>query len=232
MKTLSTKELNALRSISTPTVSNAIESFNVRPQNEGFMSGEIKCIFPDMGVMVGYACTGVMIASWPDKEREEPIDFRMWEHILQIPAPRVAVIQDIDQPPCIGSLWGDVNANMHKALGCVGVVTNGGVRDLDEVHELGFQFFAAQVIPSHAYDHLVDVGSPVKVGGLVVSPGDLIHADKHGVLVIPREIASEVAEAARKVEESERKLTNLCKSPDFTVEKLKDELKRLWGMGL
>lgn len=232
MKTLSTKELNALRSISTPTVSNAIESFNVRPQNEGFMSGEIKCIFPDMGVMVGYACTGVMIASWPDKEREEPLDFRMWEHILQIPAPRVAVIQDIDQPACIGSLWGDVNANMHKALGCVGIVTNGGVRDLDEVHELGFQFFAAQVIPSHAYDHLVDVGNPVKVGGLVVSPGDLIHADKHGVLVIPREIASEVAEAARKVEESEQRLINLCKSPDFTMEKLKDELKKLWGMGL
>jgi len=227
LKTLSTKELNALRSINTPTVSNAIESFNVRPKNEGFMSGEIKCIFPDMGVMVGYACTAVMIASWPDKEREEPLDFRMYEHILQIPAPRVVVIQDIDQPPCIGSLWGEVNGNIHKALGCVGVVTNGGVRDLDEVHELGFQFFAAQVIPSHAYDHLVDVGNPVKVGGLVVSPGDLIHADKHGVLVIPREVASELAEAARRVEENERGLINLCKSPDFTLEKLKDELKKL-----
>ena len=227
MKTLSTKELDALRSISTPTVSNAIELFNVRPKNEGFMSGEIKCIFPDMGVMVGYACTAVMIASWPDKEREESLDFRMYEHILQIPAPRVVVVQDIDQPPCIGSLWGEVNGNIHKALGCVGVVTNGGVRDLDEVHELGFHFFAAQVIPSHAYDHLVDVGSPVKVGGLVVNPGDLIHADKHGVVVIPGEVASELAEAARRVEESERGLINLCKSPDFTVEKLKDALKKL-----
>ena len=227
MKTLSAKELNALRSISTPTVSNAIESFNVRPKNEGFMSGEIKCIFPDMGVMVGYACTAVMLASWPDKEREESLDFRMYEHILQIPAPRVVVVQDIDQPPCIGSLWGEVNGNIHKALGCVGVVTNGGVRDLDEVHELGFHFFAAQVIPSHAYDHLVDVGSPVKVGGLVVNPGDLIHADKHGVVVIPGEVASELAEAARRVEESERGLINLCKSPDFTVEKLKDALKKL-----
>lgn len=109
----------------------------------------------------------------------------------------------------------------------MGVVTNGGVRDLDEVHELGFHFFAAQVIPSHAYDHLVDVGSPVKVGGLVVNPGDLIHADKHGVVVIPGEVASELAEAARRVEESERGLINLCKSPDFTVEKLKDALKKL-----
>jgi 4-hydroxy-4-methyl-2-oxoglutarate aldolase len=227
LKTLSTKELNALRSISTPTVSNAIELFNVRPKNEGFMSGEIKCIFPDMGVMVGYACTAVMLASWPDKEREESLDFRMYEHILQIPAPRVVVVQDIDEPPCIGSLWGEVNGNIHKALGCVGVVTNGGVRDLDEVHELGFHFFAAQVIPSHAYDHLVDVGSPVKVGGLVVNPGDLIHADKHGVVVIPGEVASELAEAARRVEESERGLINLCKSPDFTLEKLKDELKKL-----
>ena len=101
------------------------------------------------------------------------------------------------------------------------MVTNGVVRDLDEVHELGFHFFAADVIPSHAYVHLVDAGTPVKVGGLVVNNGDLIHADKHGVVVIPQEIAKEVPAACQKVEDGERRMINFCKSPDFTLEALK-----------
>jgi regulator of RNase E activity RraA len=101
------------------------------------------------------------------------------------------------------------------------VVTDGSVRDLDEVHELGFHFFAADVTPSHAYVHIVDSGIPVKVGGLVVNNGDLIHADKHGVVVIPHEIAREVPQACQAVEDRERRVINFCKSPDFDVEKLK-----------
>ena len=133
----------------------------------------------------------------------------------------MALIQDLDEPRCIGSLWGEVNGNIHRALGCLGVVTDGGVRDLDEVHDIGFHFFAAEVIPSHAYVHLVDSGIPVKVGGLVVTNGDLIHADKHGVVVIPAEIAREVPQACQTVEDRERRMINFCKSPDFDPEKLK-----------
>lgn len=222
MAALSTEELEALRGLNTPTVSNAIETFNVRDRNQGFMSGDIKCIFPDMGVMVGYACTATIIADQPATGHEQVNRSDMWEHVLQIPGPRVAVIQDLDRPPCIGSLWGEVNANVFKALGCLGTVTDGGVRDLDEVRELGFYFFAAQVIPSHAYVHYVDVGKPVEVGGLAVNPGDLIHADKHGVLVIPHDVAREVVAAARRIEEKERRIFNLCQSPDFSIAKLKE----------
>jgi len=217
---LSEAELEALRDWPTPAISNAIETFDVRPRNQGFMLG-IRCIFPDLSPMVGYACTATMLADTPATERDRNAVHAHWDNILRTPKPRVAVIHDLDQPRCIGSLWGEVNANTHRALECLGVVTDGGVRDLDEVHELGFHFFAADVIPSHAYVHIVDSGNPVKVGGLLVNNGDLIHADKHGVVVIPHEIAREVPAACQKVEDRERRVINFCKSPKFDVEALK-----------
>ena len=220
MKPLSDQELENLEVWSTPAISNAIETFNVRPRNEGFMLG-IKCVFPDFKPMVGYACTATMLADHPTAERDRGATLAHWDNILNTPGPRVVVIHDLDQPRCIGSLWGEVNANIHKALGCLGVVTDGGVRDLDEVKELGFHFFAADVIPSHAYVHIVDSGIPVKVGGLVVNNGDLIHADKHGVVVIPHEIARDVPRACQEVEDRERRIINFCKSPEFDIEALK-----------
>jgi regulator of RNase E activity RraA len=220
MEPLSKEEIEALKAWPTPAICNAIETFNVKPSNQGFMLG-IKCIFPDLGPMVGYACTATMLADLLPREKDRGAAQAHWDNILSTPEPRVAVIQDLDQPRCIGSLWGEVNANIHRALGCLGVVTDGGVRDLDEVHELGFHFFAADVIPSHAYVHMVDSGTPVKVGGLVINNGDLIHADKHGVVVIPHEIAREVPAACQKVEDRERRIINFCKSPDFDVEALK-----------
>jgi len=220
MKPLSDQELENLEVWSTPAISNAIETFNVRPRNEGFMLG-IKCVFPDFKPMVGYACTATMLADYPPAERDRGATLAHWDNILKTPRPRVVVIHDLDQPRCIGSLWGEVNANIHKALGCLGVVTDGGVRDLDEVNELGFHFFAADVIPSHAYVHIVDSGIPVKVGGLVVNNGDLIHADKHGVVVIPHEIARDVPRACQEVEDRERRIINFCQSPEFDIEALK-----------
>jgi 4-hydroxy-4-methyl-2-oxoglutarate aldolase len=220
MKPLSDQELENLKLWSTPAISNAIETFKVRPRNEGFMLG-IKCLFPDFKPLVGYACTAIMLADHPAAERARGATPDHWDNILNTPGPRVAVIHDLDQPRCIGSLWGEVNANIHKALGCLGVVTDGGVRDLDEVKELGFHFFAADVIPSHAYVHIVDSGLPVKVGGLVVNNGDLIHADKHGVVVIPHEIARDVPRACQEVEDQERRIINFCKSPEFNIEALK-----------
>ena len=220
MEALSEAELKALRGWPTSAISNAIETFDVRPRNEGFMLG-IRCIFPDLSPIVGYACTATMLADLPAIEKDRNAIQAHWDNILRTPEPRIAVIHDLDQPRCIGSLWGEVNANMHRALGCLGVVTDGGVRDLDEVHELGFHFFAADVIPSHAYVHIVDSGNPVKVGGLLVNNGDLIHADKHGVVVIPHEVAREVPAACQKVEDRERRVINFCKSPDFDAEALK-----------
>src|SRR5437867_703053 len=162
------------------------------------------------------------MAEQPAVAGRSPAVGEYWEFILSIPAPRIAVIQDIDQPCAIGSFWGEVNANIHRALGCAGTITNGGVRDLDEVRALGFQMLAAAAIVSHAYVHLVDFGTPVKIGGLIVRSGDLIHADKHGAIVIPHEIAAEVPCAAEEVERRERRIINYCKSPEFTVAGLKE----------
>lgn len=216
---LSREELESLRRWSTCAISNGIELFNIRPRNEGFMLPEIKCVFPELGAMVGYAVTAVISADSPEGRRIQPSDW--WEMILKIPEPRVVVIHDIDHP-VVGSFWGEVNANIHRALGCVGTVTDSSVRDLDEVREMGFHFFSSCVTVSHAYVHLVEIGIPVKVGGLVVKPGDLILGDKHGVISIPLEIARDVPKAAQVVEEWERPVINYCKSKGFTIEGLKE----------
>jgi 4-hydroxy-4-methyl-2-oxoglutarate aldolase len=226
---LSPQELDALRRLNTPTVSNAIETFNIRPRSEGFMDPSIRCIFSEMGVMVGYACTATISAKEPAPPGLHVSRFEQWDNILSIPVPRVMVIHDLDDPPAVGSYWGEVQSNIHRALGCVGTVTDGSVRDLDEVRELGFHFFAAHVSASHAYVHLVDFGQPVKVGGLTVHPGDLIHADQHGVLMIPHQVARDIVAAAAEVERVERQIIDYCKTPDFDIEELKALYKRLRG---
>ena len=216
---LNAAELEALRRWPTCAIANAIELFDIRPRNEGFMLPEIKCAFPDLGPMIGYAVTGVITAYSPEGRRVQPPDW--WKEIQKIPEPRVVVLHDIDRP-VVGSFWGEVQANIHKALGCAGTVTDGSVRDLDEVKEAGFQFFSSCISVSHAYVHLVEVGIPVKVGGLVVKSGDLILGDKHGVISIPLEIAKDVPKAAQLVEDWERRVINFCKSKKFTTEGLKD----------
>jgi 4-hydroxy-4-methyl-2-oxoglutarate aldolase len=219
---LTPAELKALRALNTPTVANAIERFDQRARHLGFMGPEVRCIFPEMPPIVGYAATARIMAEQPAAGTWAPSRHEYWDAILSVPAPRIAVIQDLDQPAAIGSFWGEVNGNIHRALGCAGTITNGGVRDLDEVHALGFQMFASAVIVSHAYVHLVEYGTPVKVGGLVVRPGDLIHADKHGAIVIPHEIARDVPAAAAEVERMERRIINYCQSPEFDVAGLKE----------
>ena len=211
--------LNALRALSTPTVANAIELFNVRPRNQGFMSPEIRCLFPDLGVMVGYAVTARFAAREPATRPASR--YESWKYFLQIPEPRIVVLQDMDEPPGVGAFFGEVMATIHQRLGCIGAVTNGHVRDLDEVRPLGFHFFAGGACVSHSYVHLVEFGEPVTVGGLVVHSGDVIHADKHGALVIPKEIASEVPAAAARVAEREQRILAHCRSPQFSLEELK-----------
>jgi regulator of RNase E activity RraA len=212
-------QLDALRKFDAPTVANAIETFNVRPRNTGFMSPDVRCMFPDLGVMVGYACTAIIAADHqpPAKPKVSRPDW--WRKILDTPAPRVIVMQDSDTQP-VGSFWGEVQGNIHKALGCIGLVTNGGVRDLDEVRALGFHFFASAILVSHAYVHLVDIDVPVSVGGMVVQPGDLIHADKHGAQVIPHDIAADIPKAVADIAANERRIIDVCQSPDFSLDKL------------
>jgi len=216
---LKKEELEGLRRWPTCAISNAIELFNIRQRNEGFMLPEIKCVFPELGSMIGYAVTAVITADSSEGRRIQPPDW--WEQIQKIPGPKVVVIHDIDQP-VVGSFWGEVSSNIYKALGCVGTVTDGSVRDLNEVKEVGFHFFSSCISVSHAYVHLVEVNIPVKVGGLVVKPGDLIMGDQHGVLSIPLEIARDVPKAAELVEDWERRVINFCKSKEFSLGGLKE----------
>jgi regulator of RNase E activity RraA len=219
--------IDALRKISSPSVANAIETFNVRPRNQGFMSSEVRALFPELGPLVGHAVTAVIRAEPAPMDGHRASTFGWWDYVQTIPAPRVVVVHDLDEPRGQGAQWGEVQANIHKALGCVGTVTDGSVRDLDEVRALGFQFVAAHVSVSHAYIHMVDFGLPVKVGGLWVKPGDLIHADQHGVVTIPAEVAARVPEAVQKVETDERKIIAVCQSPDFSAEALKALYKQV-----
>jgi 4-hydroxy-4-methyl-2-oxoglutarate aldolase len=213
--------IETLRKISSPSVANAIETFKVRPRNQGQMSSEIRALFPDLGPLVGYAVPALIRAEPEPQTNHRASTFGWWDYVLSIPAPRVIVVHDLDEPRGQGAQWGEVQANIHRALGCVGVVTDGSVRDLDEVRALGFQFAAANVSVSHAYVHMVDFGLPIKVGGLWVKPGDLIHADHHGVVTIPQDVAARIPEAVAAVEADERKIIKVCQASDFSVDKLK-----------
>ncbi len=219
--------IDALRKISSPSIANAIETFNVRPRNQGFMSSEIRCLFPELGPLVGHAVTAVIRAEPQPLEGHRSSTFRWWDYVLSIPAPRVIVVHDLDEPRGQGAQWGEVQANIHKALGAVGTITDGSVRDLDEVRALGFQFAAAHVSVSHAYVHMVDFGLPVKLGGLWVKPGDLIHCDQHGAVTIPPDLVPKVADAVRRVEADERKIIEVCQSREFSADKLKELYKQI-----
>jgi 4-hydroxy-4-methyl-2-oxoglutarate aldolase len=224
---LTTQEIEALKKITSPSVANAIETFKVRPREQGNVASSIRALFPEMGPMVGYAVPCVIRAEAGPIEGHRASTYGWWDFVQTIPAPRVIVVHDLDDPRGQGAQWGEVQANIHRALGCVGVVTDGSVRDLDEVRALGFQFCAAHVSVSHANVHMVDFGIPVKVGGLWIKPGDLVHGDQHGVCTIPHEIAPRIPEAIAKVEADEREIITVCQSPGFTADKLKELFKRI-----
>ncbi len=221
---LTAEQLDALRGITSPTISNAIETFDVRSRSEGFVDSSIRCIFPNLGAMVGYAVTAKIAAR--DKPETSLSYFDMFEAMAGIPKPWIVVIEDLDWPEPIGSYWGEVNGSIYKGMRCVGLVTNGGVRDLDEVEETGFHFFASCILVSHAYVHLEEVGTPVSVGGLTVAPGDLLHGDKHGVVSIPHDIAADIAAASADVEARERPIIDFARSSEMRENVLRELFTR------
>ena len=212
------EQLEYLRSQDSPTIANAIETFDARSRAEGYMSPDIRCLFPELGPMVGYAVTAVVSAHKSDNAVPRPV---LWDHVLSVPGPRILVMHDIDDP-VVGAFWGEVQSNIFTALGCVGTITDGSVRDLPVVRELGFRFASKHVSVSHGYTHVVEVGVPVTVGGLTVRPGDLLHGDEHGIVQVPLEMVRGMPDAVEKILERERRIIALCQSPEFSVEKLKE----------
>ena len=225
---LAENDFAALKAFDTCTISNAIERLHVRPRNEGFAAGSIRCLFPDRPPMVGYAVTGSVRTSTQPVAGGwyfDSVDW--WKHVSTVPAPRVLVLQDVDDLPGFGAFIGAVHASIAAALGCIGCVTNGAVRDLPASQSMGFQLFASSVSPSHAYSHLIDWGKPVKIGQLAVADGDLLHGDLHGVCNVPLSIAIRVPAVARQLLQEERDLIELCSSADFSLDALSRMLTRM-----
>lgn len=220
--------LNALRRMDTCVVANAIETFELRLRNVGFADSRIRCMFHDFQPLVGYAATARLRSGTP------PVSGRFyydradwWTSILEVPAPRIVVLEDLDKPPGVGAFLGDMHAAILKALGCVGFVTDGAVRELPRVHDLGLQLFAGNVAVSHAYAHIFDFGSTVKIGGLEIKQGDLLHGDRHGILTVPIEVATEIPAAAERLQRSEERVIDFCRSRAFSVEELSRIMKQL-----
>jgi 4-hydroxy-4-methyl-2-oxoglutarate aldolase len=219
-------QLEPFRRFSTCIVASAIETFRVRLPNAGFANSCVRCVFPDSPPVVGYAATARIRTSNPPMEGHSYY-FRTewWSEILRVPAPRIVVVEDLDNPPGLGAFVGEVHANILRALGSVALVTNGSVRDLPEVRATGFQLFAGNVAVSHAYAHVFDFGGTITVGGLKINPGDLVHADRHGVQTIPFEVAPRIPAVVEEIQTRRQYFSGLCRSADFSLESLRGAMK-------
>ena len=224
---LTAAELEELKAVDTCTVSNAIERFDVRLRNEGFFSNETRCQLPNLPPMVGFAATARIRSESPPINHRCYYDRMDWWHYLaSLPKPSVMVLQDTDEKPGLGAFVGEIHAAIGQALNCVGCVTNGSVRDLPAVEKMGFQLFAPGLSVSHSYAHIVDFGEPVDVGGLKIHPGDLLHGDRHGLLVIPFEVATRIAGEAATILREERALIDFCASPEFSLHELSNRMTK------
>jgi len=223
-KPLSKKEIEHLRSFDTPTICNALEVLDPEFRNRGFTQDPLVCAFPKLPPILGYAKTATMRAMRPsarDRKAEARMNDAYIDYVDAGRAPKIAVVQDLDGAQRgRGALWGEVNTTMHKALGCVGVVTNGSVRDLRMIAP-EFQLIAGSIGPSHAHDHVVDFGCEVNVAGMVVNDGDLVYADEHGAVVIPHSLARRLPAAIDLCMRREAVILEVCRAPGFTAEKLK-----------
>jgi regulator of RNase E activity RraA len=220
--------LELLTSVDTPTVCNAIEVVQGKRGFGAFTRVMPVATAPDAPAIVGYASTAKIAGRFPSPESPESIRQRRMEyyrHMASTPKPAVVVVEDIDFPECVGAFWGEINATVHKGFGLAGVVTNGLVRDLGDLPE-DFPILAGSVGPSHAFVHVTGFGLPVEVMGLAVAQGDLIHADRHGALVIPPDVVPRLAEGIRTLTETERTVLETARSPDFDLRKFEDAWAR------
>jgi regulator of RNase E activity RraA len=213
---ISEKDVAFLRSVDSPTISNAIEPFKVRDRTEGFIGGKVRALFPEMPPMVGTALT-VTMTNTPGEAAGRENYWRMYEVLSQMPAPSVLVVQDVSGAPSRCALAGEVMTTMAMRLGAVGMVTDGGLRDVHEVRRLGFAYFARYVVVSHGNFGVVDVGEPVRLDGQEIKTGDILHGDANGIVIVPREVLEGLPEAVEKVRARERATMEFVNSPEYTI---------------
>jgi regulator of RNase E activity RraA len=226
-QTLTAAELAALAKFDTPTICNALEITSPERRTLGFTFRTFHVARPQLPPIVGYARTATVRALQPparDKAALRAQRFAYFDYVAEGPAPRIMVIQDLDPIEGFGAFWGEVQSNIHKGLGCLGGITNGCIRDLDMLAD-GFQLLAGAINPSHAWTHLVDFGTQVNVHGMTVQSGDLIHADRHGAVVVPIDKIEAMRPAFVKITAQEARIIQAARDPGATVESLKAALR-------
>ena len=219
--------LNVLRSVDTPTVCNAIETAQGKRGFNNFTKATMVASAPEEKSVVGYALTAKIAAtSAPEEPAESLKERRMayYKYMAESLRPSVAVIEDCDFPNCVGAFWGEINTTVHKGFGVSGVVTNGVVRDLGDL-PTGFPVIAGSIGPSHAFVHVREFGKPVSVFGLAVEEGDLVHADRHGALVIPSLVIPSLQHAIENLIATERLVLEPASKPDFDF----DAFAKAWA---
>ena len=221
--------LEALGRYDTPTICNALEIVAPERRLVGFTTRPLVCPFPDLPPIVGYARTATIrsaVASGLSSVEQQRRRIDYYDYVGTGIGPRINVIQDIDGPDLgYGAFWGEVQSAVHKALGCIGVITDGSIRDIAQWAP-GFQALAGSIGPSHAFVHAEHFGGDVRVAGMTVRSNDLIHADRHGAVVIPLDVAARVPDAADLCGRRETPILEIARSPFFTLEKLKEALAR------
>ncbi|MGH2534914.1 MAG: RraA family protein [Thermomicrobiales bacterium] len=217
---LTTDQLAFLQDVDSPTISNAIEPFKVRDRTDGFIGGAVRALFPDLGVMVGHALT-VTVTNAPGPVADRAAYWRMWELAASMTGPLVVVMQDVSGAPSRVAYAGEVMATLAKQLGVVGMVTDGGYRDLHEVRALGMHYYAAYAVVSHANFSVVDVGVPVVLDGQRVETGDILHGDANGIVIVPPSVLDALPAAVQEVRDRERRTMDFIKSDAFSLEAVK-----------
>jgi len=216
--------IDYLKTVDSPTLSNAIELLKVRPPSEGFVPVSVRSLFPQFGRMVGYAVTvqveTVTLCYPPSLERF----IELYRCVGESPKPAVVAFQEIGGFPDYAAHCGEVMATVFKRQGAIGLVSDCGVRDIPEVRALGFQYFARGSVVSHANFHIVRVGVPVQIQGMMVAPGDILHGDENGLVSVPRGHEAEIAAAVDKVRSRERRLMDWVRSEEFNLEGFRDHV--------
>jgi len=221
--------LEALQRYDTPTICNALEIVAPERRLIGYTTRPLVCPFPDLPPIVGYARTATIRATTASglpaaEQKKRRMDY--YEYVGSGTGPRISVIQDVDGPDAgYGAFWGEVNSAVHKALGCLGVVTDGSIRDIPQWAP-GFQALAGSIGPSHAHVHVTDFGHEVRVAGMTVASGDLIHADSHGAVVIPPDVAAKLPEAAELCARREEPILTVARDASFSLAKLRDAMAK------
>ncbi len=213
--------IEKLLGVDSPTLSNAIEVLKLRPHDEGFTPLQLRCLFPELGRLCGYAVTAQVETVTHMHPTQESTFLELFQAVADSPKPAVVVFQEIGGHGEFAAHCGEVMATIFTRLGAVGLVSDCGVRDVPEVRALGFKYFARGAVVSHASFRIVRVGVPVQVHGLAIHPGDLLHGDENGLLKIPHAACDKLLETVEAVRNRERKLMELVRAPDFSIEQLK-----------